>query len=52
MITDVSDESDASIFTVPTVEVEATGAYENFSSINQITQTFIPGYNYLQSKYE
>jgi hypothetical protein len=40
MITDVSDESDASIFTAPILEVEAAGAYEKFSSINQITHPF------------
>jgi hypothetical protein len=41
MINDVSDESDASLFTVTILEVEAAGAYEKFSSIDQITHSFI-----------
>jgi hypothetical protein len=41
MITDVSDESDASIITAYILEVEAAGTYEKFSSIDQITHPFI-----------
>jgi hypothetical protein len=49
MITDVSDESDACIFTVPILEVEVPGAYKSLS-IKRVTHPFIKGYNYLQNK--